>query len=129
MAAVIQETTPQKEKMMTFNQRIIAPFAYIVIACKKKDKIDTALKVAFLTLQMADLTVTLMAARNGWVELNPVMRASLQSLYKVALFKFAVPILVSWFVPGRLLVPAILLLCGILGWNFHQIICLATIVH
>jgi hypothetical protein len=76
---------------------------------------------------MADLTLTLMAARNGWVELNPVMRASLQSLYQIAIFKFAIPILVSWFVPGRLLIPAILLLCGILGWNFHQMICLAMI--
>jgi len=109
---------------MTVGQHIMGPLAYVVAACKKKDKIDTALKVAFLTLQMADLTLTLMAARNGWSELNPVMRASLDSLYKVAFFKFVVPILVSWFVPGRLLIPAILLLCGILGWNFHQIICL-----
>ena len=129
MDAAIQETAQPKAKILTFNQRVAGAFSFIVIACKKKDKIDTALKVAFLTLQMADLTLTLMAARNGWVELNPVMRASLSSLYKVALFKFAVPVLVSWFVPGRLLIPAIVLLCGILGWNFHQILCLSVLVH
>jgi hypothetical protein len=110
---------------MTVGQHIVGPLSYIVEACKKKDKTDTALKVTFLTMQMADLILTLVAARSGWVELNPIMLASLDSLYKVAAFKFAVPILVSWFVPGRLLIPAILLLCGILGWNLRQMLCLA----
>jgi hypothetical protein len=124
MTSETRETVQPGEKILTFDQRIAGAFSFIVIACKKKDKIDTALKVAFLTLQMADLMLTLVAARNGWIELNPVMRAQLDALYKIMLFKFAVPILVSWFVPGRLLIPAILLLCGILGWNFHQMICL-----
>ncbi len=109
---------------MTVNQRIAGPFAYIVAACKKKDKTDTFLKVTFLTLQMADLMLTLVAARSGWIELNPIMRASLDSLSKMIIIKFMVPTLVSWFVPGRLLLPAIALLCGILGWNLYQMICL-----
>lgn len=129
MTTSIRENIQPKERVMTFNQRVIGAFSYIVIACKKKDKIDTGLKVAFLTLQMADLMLTLVAARSGWVELNPVMRAQLDALYKIMLFKFAVPVLVSWFVPGRLLAPAILLLCGILGWNLHQMIALAVLVH
>jgi hypothetical protein len=98
--------------------------AYIVAACKKKDKTDTFLKVAFLTLQMADLMLTLIAARSGWAELNPVMKAQLASFYKLVGFKFAVPVLVSWFVPGRLLIPAIVLLCLITGWNLKEMICL-----
>jgi hypothetical protein len=110
---------------MTVNQRIMGPLAYIVAACKKKDKTDTFFKVTFLTLQMADLMLTLVAARSGWIELNPLMRASLDSLSMMIIIKFAVPTLVSWFVPGRLLLPAILLLCGITGWNLHQMICLA----
>jgi hypothetical protein len=109
---------------MTVSQRVKGPFTSFLTACKKKDKTDTFLKVAFLTLQMADLMLTLVAARNGWVELNPVMRAQLDSLAKIAGFKFAVPVLVSWFVPGRLLIPAIILLCLITGWNLKEMICL-----
>jgi hypothetical protein len=109
---------------MTVSRHIAGPMAYIVAACKKKDKTDTFLKVAFLTLQMADLMLTLVAARSGWLELNPIMKAQLDSLFKLAAFKFAVPVLVSWFVPGRLLIPAIVLLCLITGWNLKEMICL-----
>lgn len=109
---------------MTVGRHVMGPLAYIVAACRKKDKTDTFLKVTFLTLQMADLLLTLVAARSGWIELNPFMRAQLDSLLKMAAFKFVVPVLVSWFVPGRLLIPAIMLLCGITGWNLYQMICL-----
>lgn len=110
--------------MMTVGQYIRGPLANIVTACKKKDKTDTFLKVAFLTLQMADLMLTLVAARYGWAELNPIMRAQLDSFFKIAGFKFAIPVLVSIFVPGRLLIPAILLLMAITGWNLKEMICL-----
>jgi hypothetical protein len=103
----------------------MGPVSYLVAACRKKDKADTILKASFLMMQMADLVLTLVAARSGWVELNPIMRAQLDSLAMMALFKFVVPALVSWFVPGRLLIPAILLLCGIVGWNLKEMICLA----
>lgn len=109
---------------MTFGQRAIKPLTYIVIACKKKDRADTLLKAGFLILQMVDLALTLYAARYGYPELNPFMKASLDSVYKVAAFKFVVPMLISWFVPGRLLIPAILLLCFITGWNIRELFCL-----
>jgi hypothetical protein len=109
---------------MTVSQHIKGPLANIITACKKKDRTDTFLKVAFLTLQMADLMLTLVAARSGWAELNPIMRAQLDSFYKIAGFKFAIPVLVSIFVPGRLLIPAIVLLIGIIGWNLKEMICL-----
>lgn len=109
---------------MTINQRIMKPFACIVTACKKKDKTDTALKAIFLVLQMTDLVLTLYAARSGFPELNPFMKASLDSIPKMTAIKFGVPLLISWFVPGRLLIPAILLLCGIVGWNVKELICL-----
>ena len=109
---------------MTVGQRSATFLAAIVGACRKKDKTDTFLKVAFLTLQMADLMLTLVAARSGWAEMNPWMRAQLDSLYKMIALKFLVPVLVSWFVPGRLLIPAIVLLCLITGWNLYQMICL-----
>jgi hypothetical protein len=53
------------------------------------------------------------------------MRASLDSVYKLAIFKFGIPVLISWFVPGRLLIPAILLLGGVVGWNVKELISLA----
>ena len=109
---------------MTFNQRAIKPLTYIVIACKKKDMTDTVLKVTFLILQMVDLALTLYAARAGYPELNPFMRASLDSVYKMAVFKFAIPLLISWFVPGRLLIPAIVLLGAVTGWNIKELLCL-----
>jgi hypothetical protein len=108
--------------MMTVGQHIMGPLAYIVAACKKKDKTDTILKVTFLTLQMVDLMLTLVAARSGWPELNPIMRASMGSFLNLAAFKFGIPVVVSIFVPGRLLIPAIILLCGIIGWNVKELI-------
>jgi hypothetical protein len=113
--------------MMTVNQRVIGSVGHILAVCRKKDRTDTALKAVFLLLQMADLVLTLVAARSGWVELNPIMRAQLDSLAIMALVKFVIPGLVSWFVPGRLLIPAILLLCGVIGWNLKEMICLALI--
>jgi hypothetical protein len=111
--------------MMTVSQRVIGPISRILAVCRKKDKTDTFLKASFLLLQMADLVLTLVAARSGWIELNPFMRAQLDSLFLMVFVKFAVPALVSWFVPGRMLIPAIVLLSGVIGWNLKEMICLA----
>ena len=110
---------------MSIGQHIMGPIGYIAAKANRRDMTDTVLKVVFLSLQMVDLTLTLVAARSGYPELNPFMRASLDSMYKVAIFKFGIPMLISWFVPGRWLVPAIILLCGILGWNVRELISLA----
>ncbi len=109
---------------MSTGQRSTRPLAYFIEQSRKRDKLDTILRATFLFFQLADFILTLVAARFGWAELNPLMQGSLDSLSKMAIFKFAVPVLISWFVPGRWLVPAILLLCGILGWNIKEIICL-----
>lgn len=110
---------------MSISPRIIGPIAYLIAQGRKRDKLDIILKVVFLALQLADLAMTLLAARNGYPELNPVMQGSLDSLTKLAIFKFAVPVMISWFVPGRWLLPAILLLGGVVGWNVKELICLA----
>ena len=109
---------------MSIGQHIMGPIGYIVAKTNRRDTTDTVLKAVFLSLQMIDLTLTLVAARSGDPELNPVMKASLDSMYKLAIFKFGIPLLISWFVPGRLLIPAIILLCGVVGWNVKELVCL-----
>jgi hypothetical protein len=109
---------------MSIGQQITGPLAYIVVQSKKRDTLDTVLKAVFLSLQLVDLVLTLVAARSGYPELNPYMRGSLDSAYKLAIFKFGVPVLISWFVPGRFLIPAILLLCGVVGWNIKELLML-----
>ena len=110
---------------MSLGQHITGPLAYIVVQSKKRDKLDTILKAVFISLQLVDLALTLVAARSGYPELNPFMKGSLDSTYKLAIFKFGIPVLISWFVPGRFLIPAILLLCGVVGWNVKELAMLA----
>jgi hypothetical protein len=120
-----QKSSLPGKKTMSLGQHIIGTLGYIVTRINRHDKTDTALKVVFLSLQMVDLTLTVIAARSGYPELNPFMKASLDSLYKLAIFKFFIPFLISWFIPGRLLIPAILLLAGVVGWNVKELISLA----
>ena len=110
---------------MSLGQRVAGPVAYIIARSRRRDKVDTALKAVFLLLQLVDLTLTALAARYGWLELNPLMEVSTDSTYKLALFKFGIPVLISWFVPGRWLIPAILLLMMVVGWNVKELIVLA----
>jgi hypothetical protein len=119
------KTGLQEKKTMSLGEHIMGPISYIVTRINRHDRTDTVLKVVFLSLQMVDLTLTVIAARSGYPELNPFMKASLDSLYKLAIFKFGIPFLISWFVPGRLLIPAILLLAGVVGWNCKELISLA----
>ena len=98
---------------------------YIILKSRQRDKTDTVLKAVFLSLQLIDFALTLVAARYGYPELNPLVRASLDSAYVMAVFKFVIPVCISWFVPGRWLVPAILLLSGVVGWNIKELVLLA----
>jgi hypothetical protein len=115
----------QQKKQFVLNQGLAGSFSNVLARLLKRDKLDTILKIVFLALQLIDLTLTLIAAHSGWPELNPFMRASLSSLYKMAIFKFFVPVFVSWLVPGRLLIPAIILLAAVLGWNVKELLHLA----
>jgi hypothetical protein len=110
---------------MSLGQRIAGPISSILVRSRRRDKVDTVLKIVFLSLQVMDLMLTALAARYGWIELNPVMKASMDSAYKLALFKFAIPVVISYFVPGRWLIPAIMLLLMVVGWNVKELIMLA----
>jgi hypothetical protein len=113
-----------KEKTMSIGQRFMGPLAYIIAQSRRRDKVDTILKAVFLSLQLADFVLTIVAARSGYPELNPLMQGSMDSLTMMAIFKFVIPVLISWFVPGRWLIPAILLLIGVVGWNVKEMIML-----
>ena len=110
---------------MSLGQRVAGPIVNIIVKSRRRDKVDTALKIVFLSLQLIDLLLTALAARYGWLELNPLMKASLGSTYVLAIFKFGIPVLISWFVPGRWLIPAIMLLVMVVGWNVKELIVLA----
>jgi len=122
---VLTEKQDLKERTMSIGQHVMGPVGYIVFKTRRRDRTDTILKAVFLSLQLLDLVLTLLATRSGYPELNPVLRGSLDSLSKMAILKFGIPVLISWFVPGRWLIPAILLLCGVVGWNVKELLCLA----
>jgi hypothetical protein len=107
------------------NRHITGPIGYLILKSQQRDRTDTVLKATFLFCQLVDLVLTLVAARYGYPELNPLMRISLDSVYKLAIFKFFIPVLISWFVPGRWLLPAIIMLMGVVGWNVKELIMLA----
>ena len=110
---------------MSLGQQFAGPISNILTKSRRRDKVDLVLKVVFLSLQLVDLILTALAARYGWIELNPLMKASMDSTYKLAIFKFGIPVLISWFVPGRWLIPAIMLLGMVVGWNIKELIMLA----
>jgi hypothetical protein len=113
------------EKRVSLSQYMLGPIAYIYSKHKRGDKADVILKATFMFFQIIDLALTVIAARYGFPELNPFMRMSLTSVEKLAIFKFGIPLLLAWFVPGLLLIPAILLLGAVVGWNLSQLISLA----
>jgi len=115
----------QEKKTLSARQHIMGALTYFVIWSRRRDRLDTILRIVFFSLQSVDLILTALAARYGWVELNPIMQGSLNSMSKMALLKFFIPALIALFVPGRWLIPAILLLCGIIGWNVKELISLA----
>jgi hypothetical protein len=113
------------ERRASLSHYLLGPIGYIFSKHKRGDKADVILKGVFMFLQVIDLVLTVIAARNGYPELNPFMRMSLTSVEKLAIFKFGIPLLIAWFVPGLLLIPAIILLGIVVGWNLSQLISLA----
>jgi len=82
------------------------------------------LKFTYLFLQVLDLVLTVLATSSGITELNPIMNVILGSPLKLILVKLLVPLLIAWFVPGKLLIPAIILLAGVIGWNIKELLLL-----
>jgi len=83
---------------------------------------DLALRGSYLFLQQLDLILTILAMSLGLSELNPMMKSLLASPIQLALVKVAIPLLVVWFVPGKFLIPAIVLLCMVIGWDIKELL-------
>ncbi|MCX7911840.1 MAG: DUF5658 family protein [Dehalococcoidales bacterium] len=111
--------------MMALRQHLNAAGGYLLLCAQKRDRTDRLLRVLFLSLQAVDLILTLVAARYGFPELNPIVRQSLGMVFRLAAFKFVVPALISIIVPGRFLLPSIILLGMVLGWNIKELLLLA----
>lgn len=83
-------------------------------------------KIAFILLQATDVTVTHLAGSIGLYEYNPLMKDLLTSPLQLSIIKIAIPLLIAWLLPGKWLIPAILFLLIIVGFDGAQ---LAAFIH
>ena len=79
-------------------------------------------KVSFVLLNQLDLVLTVVALCIGLQELNPIMRSAATSPLQLVLLKLALPLLIAWLVPGKLLLPAIALLAFVVGWDVKELL-------
>ena len=82
----------------------------------------TAEKASFVLLNQFDLTLTVLAVYLGFSELNPFIRHLVNIPVLLLVVKLAVPLLIAWLIPGKLLLPSIALLTLVVIWNVKEII-------
>ena len=80
-----------------------------------------SIKVAYVLLHQADILLTTFAVSVGAREVNPVISASLGAPAQLLALKLFIPLLIAWLVPARLLIPAIVLLLAVIGFNLAQL--------
>ncbi len=85
-------------------------------------KKSTAEKVIFILLGLLDLALTVMAVNLGLSELNPLVRLLVQIPVLIIIVKFFIPVLIAWFMPGKLLWPSIALLALVVAWNVKELV-------
>ena len=79
-------------------------------------------KVSFVLLHQVDVVLTVLAISLGFSELNPLMRYWVTVPHQLAIFKLAIPLLIAWLIPGKLLIPAIILLSLLVSWNVKELL-------
>ncbi len=82
----------------------------------------TAEKASFILLCQFDLTLTVLAINLGLAELNPFIRYLVQIPALLLVIKLAIPVLIAWLMPGRLLWPSIALLALVVIWNIKELV-------
>ena len=79
-------------------------------------------KVSFVLLNQMDLMLTIFAIQLGLSELNPLLRHLVAVPPLLLTFKLAIPILIAWLAPGKLLLPSIILLSLVVSWNIKELL-------
>ena len=82
----------------------------------------TAEKASFVLLNQFDLTLTVLAIYLGLSELNPLIRQLVNIPILLLVIKLALPLLIAWLIPGKLLLPSIALLTLVIVWNIKELI-------
>jgi len=82
----------------------------------------TAEKASFVLLNQFDLTLTVLAIYLGLSELNPLIRQLVNIPILLLIVKLALPLLIAWLIPGKLLLPSIALLALVIVWNIKELI-------
>ncbi len=83
---------------------------------------STTAKAWYVLLQQLDLALTALAMSLGLWEHNPVMRSLLTTPFQLVTVKLLIPLIIVWLVPGKLLVPAVLFLGLVVGWNVKELL-------
>jgi len=83
---------------------------------------DMMAKVAYVFLQLLDLILTLVGTSLGFSELNVVMRSILHNPFQLVMVKVVIPLVIARFVPGKYLIPAIVLLSLVVCWDIKQLL-------
>ncbi len=82
----------------------------------------TAEKALFIGLCAADLGLTILSTYLGFAELNPFIRFLFHLPLLLLFVKLFIPVLIAWFMPGKLLLPSIALLALIVAWNIKELV-------
>jgi hypothetical protein len=82
----------------------------------------TTEKIAFISLNVMDLVLTLFAMNLGADEMNPVMRGMIHSPAALYTAKLLIPLCLAWLLPGKLLIPSIAVLVFVVGWDTRELL-------
>jgi hypothetical protein len=82
----------------------------------------TVEKASFILLCLFDLTLSVVAVSQGFTEINPLMSFLIRVPILLLVVKLAIPVLIAWLIPGRLLWPSIALLALVAVWNIKEIL-------
>ncbi|MCX5998098.1 MAG: DUF5658 family protein [Chloroflexi bacterium] len=85
-------------------------------------KRGVAVKASFVALNHLDLVLTVVAVSLGLTELNHWMRVLLATPLLLVGIKGVLPVFIGWLVPGKCLLPAVLLLSVVVAWDIGELV-------
>jgi hypothetical protein len=83
---------------------------------------STTEKIAFVSLNVIDMVLTLFAMNLGANELNPIMRGMISTPVALYTTKLLMPLVLAWLLPGKLLYPSIAALVFVVGWDVRELV-------